>query len=469
MNTGQPGEQGGAGLGNNNGGQQGSPGQAAATSTTAAATALLTSIYIAPSTTTSSTPTSTNTSTSDKSDGSHNINAAPIIGGVVGGIAVLLLLATLLVVCLQGRKQRKQESNREKRNTAERTTYAALNSTFRGVPFSPSPYQETQASLLPAPLFSPSKSPHTRSETTGGGISPYWPPSDRSGGLSPYAPPRERSGGVSPYALPEESYNGVPSPYSSPERDRGRGGETSPYSLPGERSPGSESDRFHPIYQENSSPPRREETPDRVNTADQHYIVSPISLHPTRSLSNALARQAPEEDAFISPPGISVPMFLGPQPTRDTMGFPVDARSVRSFVDTESVRTPLGSEHSAIQSEYHDLPIASPRPSLRPSNQNSLEQLVRGGMSTPEPSHPSPLLLRRNPSAAKKILNEEFMRESPVLGNKHAVKIYAPPQPSKLQQNIRRNESQRTVSSMSSAGPSMISDAELERLGVGRI
>ena len=80
-------------------------------------------------------------------------------------------------------------------------------------------------------------------------------------------------------------------------------------------------------------------------------------------------------------------------------------------------------------------------------------------MTSPEPSHQNPNL-GRNTGAAARVLSQEFPRdESPVLGNRHTVRMYALPQPSRL----GRNASVRTVDSV---GMNMVSEEELERLGV---
>ncbi len=73
----------------------------------------------------------------------------------------------------------------------------------------------------------------------------------------------------------------------------------------------------------------------------------------------------------------------------------------------------------------------------------------------PEPSNLNPARLR--------VLSQEMLRESPILGL-NSVRI-APD--ATTNHDIRRNDTQRTVSSVSSMGMSVVSDGELERLGVG--
>lgn len=68
-----------------------------------------------------------------------------------------------------------------------------------------------------------------------------------------------------------------------------------------------------------------------------------------------------------------------------------------------------------------------------------------------------------------RVLSQELMRESPVLGQMNPVRMQAQAAPSNLGGGggVQRFESQRTVSSVSSMGISIVSDTELERLGVG--
>ena len=68
---------------------------------------------------------------------------------------------------------------------------------------------------------------------------------------------------------------------------------------------------------------------------------------------------------------------------------------------------------------------------------------------------------------AGRLLGEESMRESAVLGAMNPIWIEGTTGPSNLSGGVHRFESQRTVSSVSSMGISVVSNTELERLGVG--
>lgn len=407
MNAGGQGGPGGAASGAGSSGQQGSNPNGILTATSAAPATPTTLVTSAAAARTSSISSAILTSASSTSTAhSHDINEGAIIGAVVGGIAGLFLIFLLCLLCLQGKKRKQKAVKKEKRSTAEQTTYAGLNSAFSGVPFAHSPNREHHDSLLPAPLFTPNTSTHSGGEMRG-----------------------ETSPGL--YSVSD------------------RGGQASPYS---DRITQYESDHFlPPTYAESTSSQGRDSL-GRLNTAPQHNdIVSPVSPHVHGTTPTTISPQTPE-DAFISPPGVSVPMFLVPQHTRDTMGFPVDTDSIRSPIEQGPIHFPVQPEPEsrAIESEYQDIPLATPTPRKTIVNQDSLERLVRDGMTTPEPSHQTPNI-HRNPAAAR-VLSQEFPRESPVLGNRHTVRMYQPPQPSQLQNTVRRNESQRTVSSVNSGG-----------------
>lgn len=463
-----PGAQGGEGAGG--AGQQGDPNQlTVVASRPVTATTYITSTAYPnnqPASTTSSTASSTPTSTSTPASTakpSSKIAVGPILGGAVGGVAVLSLLAVLLAVCLRGRKKRREtlDINQEKRSTAETTSYAGVNSAFSGVPFTNSSNQEhhdSNASLLPLPLSTPGTSPYSRAEMRGGELSPY--SLDRHGGEAiPYPPPRH-GGSTSPYS--QDRHVGERSPSSI--LGEWQGGQTSPYALPGQRDSHFESEHFLQMYGENTTTASRESL-GRIG----NDIVSPISPHDQRPTATPLII-SPESPAysFDAPPGISVPMFLAPQSTRDTMGFPVDSDSIRSPeeqrhpsfpVEPMPLRTSPRSQDRDIERDHQNTPLASPSPGQPLMSQNSLSHLIRQGMTTPEPNLLKP----------ERALSSEFQRESPILGNSHLpVRIFAPPPLSRSHQNIMRNASQKTVSSMGSIGP-MVSDEELDRLGVGRI
>ena len=76
---------------------------------------------------------------------------------------------------------------------------------------------------------------------------------------------------------------------------------------------------------------------------------------------------------------------------------------------------------------------------------------------SPEPPSINPARLR--------VLSQEMPRESPILGLSN-VRIQQPSNLNPSSSEINRMASQRTVSSMNSMPP-VVSDAELENLGVG--
>jgi hypothetical protein len=151
-----------------------------------------------------------------------------------------------------------------------------------------------------------------------------------------------------------------------------------------------------------------------------------------------------EQTHVISPQttGVSIPSILLSQHTRDTMGFPIEQgfEEIRAHPETL-------------------IPIVAPVPRHPLMHQDSLERVVRQGLM---PSQ-SPILNATNPNRFR-VLSQEMPRESPVLGVMNQVRII--PQAA-INNSLGRNNTQRTVSSISSMGIDMVSDGELERLGVG--
>jgi hypothetical protein len=186
------------------------------------------------------------------------------------------------------------------------------------------------------------------------------------------------------------------------------------------------------------------------------------TLHaPSEGDVSPLSSRDPGEAHTISPQvtGATIPFFLVPHGTGDTMGFPIDE-------DTQTIR---------IQSET-PTPIVAPVPVYPLIRQDSLERVVRQGLQseTPVPDAGNPNRLR--------VLSQVMARESPILGDMNPVRMYQPPASSegdsglgrRISQRqpplshsgnsgLGRNVSQRTVDSVIS----VISDRELERLGVG--
>ncbi|CZR64252.1 uncharacterized protein PAC_14150 [Phialocephala subalpina] len=245
------------------------------------------------------------------------------------------------------------------------------------------------------------------------------------------------------------------SPHSSQHPDiEMRGGNRSPV----------ESDMFLPTYAESQAAMsvRGTSTIGRLNTSHSgtpSTNVSPLSTSGTRTLHN----MTPDLDLPPMPP---LPQTAA---ARDTMGFPIDSPGFPSpgfpspGLASPSMASP-GFETIHLQPEI-PLPIISPTPRHPLVHQDSLERQVRAGMmptDSPELSH------NINPNRLR-VLSQEMPRESPILGlNSVTIQQPAAAGPSTLNPSvgIDRHASQRTVSSMSSMPP-VVSDAELENLGVG--
>jgi hypothetical protein len=168
-------------------------------------------------------------------------------------------------------------------------------------------------------------------------------------------------------------------------------------------------------------------------------MISPQTTNPTIMASQYTGNM--EEPYIISPQTTGASILL-PQHTRDTMGFPVE-RDFEEF--RPHLETPL--------------PIVAPVPRHPIMHQDSLELVVRQGLMPSE----SPVPSNTNPDRLR-VLSQEMPRESPVLGDMHPVRMMPP---AALNNGLGRNNTQRTVSTVSSMGIDMVSDGELERLGVG--
>jgi hypothetical protein len=308
-----------------------------------------------------------------------------------------------------------------KRGSAEPVTYSNLNDSFAGVPFGhghsnrdSQNRSSQQDSLLPPPLFTPNTGPST--------------PHDRVG-------------------------------------IRGGGGHVSTTDV--ERH---SDDYFLPTYAESQARMAigGSHSLGRLNTSNagsgSEATVSPMSVRhpggtPTTDISSQftggeIPYMMPQHTASTAPispetTGGTIP-FMMPLQTRDTMGFPVDG----SDIGLHRTSTPV-------------LPIVAPVPRHPLVHQDSLERTVRGGLmnGTPELQDMSRLGPRNGP--AGRVLSQEMMRESPVLGQMNPVRFQGPNASSNMGNGVQRFESQRTVSSVSSMGISVVSDTELERLGVG--
>lgn len=416
MNAGGPGQgQGGAGSGQNNG-DQGATTTSTQKHTTSQSFITTTANPYTLTTTPTQSPTSTSTSSSSSSSSGNQKTA--IIGGVIGGIVGLLVIA-LFAIWLLNRREKKRIA--EKRGSAEPVTYSNLNSSFAGVPFghgnsnrnSQNGSSQHDSLLAPRPLFTPRTGPST--PDAGVGI--------RGGEGRDSAADVERNSGD--YFLPTyaESQAGM--------------------SIGGARSLGRLNTSNAGSGSEATVSPMSVRHPGGTPTT----IISPQT---TGGETPSMMPQHTGSTAPISPEttGGTIP-FMMPQNTRDTMGFPVDG----SDVGIHRTSTPI-------------FPIVAPVPRHPLVHQDSLERVVREGMmnGTPELQDMSRLGPRNGP--AGRVLSQELMRESPILGQMNPVRFQGT-NTSNMGNGVQRFESQRTVSSVSSMGISVVSDTELERLGVG--
>ncbi|KAH7369806.1 hypothetical protein BKA65DRAFT_5549 [Rhexocercosporidium sp. MPI-PUGE-AT-0058] len=164
--------------------------------------------------------------------------------------------------------------------------------------------------------------------------------------------------------------------------------------------------------------------------------TSPLTLNDA-SEAHVLSNHGPLSPGDVEPPISQVPA------ARDTMGFPVEHAAALEEIRLQTM-SPV---------------LLSPKPRHPLAHQASLERVVREGMlaPSPAPSNSAPGRLR--------VISQDYSRESPVLGLRNPVVIQNPAI-TMLGGGLGRNDSQRTVSSISTMGP-VIRDEELENLGIG--
>lgn len=370
-------------------------------------------------TTTSSTTAHTSTSSSHSSPTSTSTSAGvhkgAIIGGIVGGLAGLLLISLLGVWLLNRRKRRQSRATSRK---TQPVTYTSLNSVFRGVPFNRSNSQSPHDSLLPQSQVSQSPNSNLSGVALRGGAASYG--QRDSGSETDNLPP---SYAESQMRASMASLGRVPTPQ-----------RTNSDTIVSPLSPSIPEDA-HPIS------PQTTGTSTFMSLQRLWHTNEPTAIPPQTPGASAIIRShtsVSEQTQDLTPqPTETMPALL-PQRTRDTMGFPIEPEEI-------SLAPPMPT-------------IVAPVPRHPQVQQDSLERVVREGLmpsESPEPGNLNPARLR--------VLSQEMPRESPILGL-NSVRI-APD--ATTNDGMRRNDTQRTVSSVSSMGISVVSDGELERLGVG--
>jgi hypothetical protein len=385
-------------------GAQSNPNQVTTTSSTQQATATAASHL---------TPTSIPSSSSKSHKGA-------IIGGIVGGVAGLLIISLVGVWLLQRRKQRQNGARARKTRPA---TYTGLNSVFRGVPFSHRPTsQSPHNSLLPQVQSAQDTTAYISGPNLRGGLgsSALRDSGNEMDNLPPTYAESQLSISMASLGLMNTTTHRtnsetIVSPLSS------RAPEDAPTISP--QTTGATYMSLQRLWGPTEIP-----------------LISPQTTGATM-----IVRQptSPEDAHMISPQstGATIPVLF-PQHTRDTMGFPIDERPDEIRLQTASPAL-----------------IVSPVPRHPLIHQDSLEQVVRQGLMPSE----SPIPSVTDPSRLR-VLSQEMSRESPVLGGMNPVRMI--PQPV-TNSDLGRNDTQRTASSVSSMGIDMVSDGELERLGVG--
>jgi hypothetical protein len=368
---------------------------------------------------TTSTTAHTSTSSSHGSPTSTSttsgVHKGAIIGGIVGGLAGLLLISLLGVWLLNRRKKRQSGARARK---TQPITYTRLNSVFRGVPFNRSNSQSPHDSLLPQSQVSQSPNSNLSGVALRGGAASYG----------------QRDSGSEMDNLPP-SY--AESQMSVSMASLGRLHTTQRTNSDTIVSPLSPSipEDAHPIS------PQITGTSTFMSLQRLWHTNEPTAISPQTLSDSTIIRShtaVPEQTQVLPPQPMETMPALLPQRTRDTMGFPMESEEIRLPPAMPTIVAPVP-RHPLVQ-------------------QDSLERVVREGLNpreSPELGHPNPTRLR--------VLSQEMPRESPILGL-NSVRI-APV--AATNNGVRRNDTQRTVSSVSSMGTSVVSDGELERMGVG--
>lgn len=327
-------------------------------------------------------------------------------GAIIGGVVGgLAALLVLSLIAIWCLQRRKKRQLAAKNGTAEPVTYSVLNSAFAGVPF-----RNSQQNLSPQQTQS---------------------------------------------LLPGAAQYGQHDSTNSSNAGLGiRGGASS---MPMTSS--ADTDLFLPTYAESQASVHSSPVIGQLHTPQYSPIDATVSPLSSRALTN-LHNISPQTTGAPPLQNISPQTTGGPSMiARDTMGFPVEQ-------DFEMVRLTEPVPHIPV-------PIVAPIPRHPLVHQDSLERQVRAGMVT----SPSPALSTLGPvnPARLRILSQGTPRESPILGN-DPTHVRILPQgtgstiglgASGLGGGLNRNDTQRTVSSVSSMGLSIISDGALERMGVG--
>jgi hypothetical protein len=360
-----------------------------------------------------STSSSLNSPTSNST--SSGVHKGAIIGGIVGGLAGLLLIS-LLGVCLLKRRKKRQSGARTRKT--QPVTYSSLNSVFRGVPFNRSNSQSPHDSLLPQSQVSQGPNSDLSGVVLRGGAESYG---------------QRDSGSETDNLPPSYAESQMSASMASLGRLRPTHGTNSD-TIVSPLSPSIPEDS-HPISSQTTG------TSTFMSLQRLWHTNEPTAIPSQTPGSLAIIRphtSVSEQTQVLTPQPTETMPALIQQRTRDTMGFPIEPEEI-------CLPPPM----PTIVAPFHRHPLV---------HQDSLERAVREGLIPSESSEPGNL----NP-ARLRVLSQEMPRESPILGL-NTVRI-APDAASN--HDVRRKDTQRTVSSVSSMGISVVSDGELERLGVG--
>ncbi|KAG4026350.1 hypothetical protein MFRU_042g00780 [Monilinia fructicola] len=345
----------------------------------------------------------TPSSTSSSSKGLSSSDRTAIVAGVLGGVGGLLIISLIAIYFLQKRKTKKPT---DRKGVTQKVSYNGLNSSFAGVPFIKKGNPSGESEIPRPPMVA------------------------------------------------DTSYPGA---YT-------RGGQSNYPDLSSER----ETDRFLPGH---------EEAQHRMSNGVNGFyppsdnLISPVTTHDPFTDQNRLSQMSQNT---ISPtrPGLI---------RHDTMGFPLDDDDT-SFIGPDGQQHRLSRVMQSPRFSVQESTIICPSP-IHPSiSQEDLEQGIwhdsNQDVNQVQPQHLNSLSSNYDNQYEFENENENDI-VSPLYQSYPAEQSFSPVSAlsgswiaahnphlaaTGSSGNIRRNVSQRTESSFA---PSVISDTELERLGVG--
>lgn len=358
------------------------------------------------------------TSTSSSSGISSSERSA-IIAGVLGGVAALLIISLIAIYCLQKRKAEKAAG---RKGVTQQVSYNELNSSFAGVPFIKRNSRASDSEISRPPMVADTS--YQGADMRGGQSSWADLSSDMETDrfLPSYEETQQRTAAANGHGWHRAEVNGT----VYVERGSGADHDVSPATA---RDPFTDQSRLSQLSQNTTSPTRpgpliRHDTMGfPLDDDDTSYIGPDGEAH-------RLSMIVPSPRTSILGPSI-----ISPAPIRPTVSHENLERGIQGNQDLDQNR-PLPQHLDSLTSNY-DNPYESENENENENDTVPPMNRSYGGEQTmsPVPMQSSTWLAARKPHLAASFAG-----------------------------NIHRNMSTRTESSFA---PSVVSDTELDRLGVG--